>query len=60
MLISTDLDEILTLSDRVAVMFRGRIAGLFDNSKRTSKRLIGQYMLGIRDGAGDEANSGSN
>jgi simple sugar transport system ATP-binding protein len=60
MLISTDLDEILTLSDRVAVMFRGRIAGLFDNSKRTSKRLIGQYMVGIRDGAGDEANSGSN
>ncbi len=60
MLISTDLDEILTLSDRVAVMFRGRIAGLLDNSEGASRRMIGEYMVGIRNGAGDEPDAGNN
>ena len=50
LLISTDLDEILSLSDRIAVMFQGRIVGLLDNTAGTSKREIGQYMLGIRNG----------
>jgi len=60
MLISTDLDEILALSDRIAVMFRGRIAGTFDNSEGTNKRMIGRYMMGIGNGAGDEAKTGGN
>jgi len=30
LLISEDLDEVLSLSDRVAVMYEGRIVGLFD------------------------------
>jgi simple sugar transport system ATP-binding protein len=29
--ISTDLDELLEISDRIGVMFRGRLAGIVDN-----------------------------
>ena len=31
LLISTELDELLELSDRIAVMYRGRIAGIVEN-----------------------------
>jgi simple sugar transport system ATP-binding protein len=50
LLISTDLDEILSLSDRIAVMFGGKIVGLLDNTGGTGKREIGRFMLGIRNG----------
>lgn len=46
LLISTDLDEILTLSDRIAVMYRGRIIGVVDNSE-VERWKIGQMMAGI-------------
>jgi simple sugar transport system ATP-binding protein len=45
LLISEDLDEILTLSDRVAVMYEGRIAGLFDAAEADVGR-IGLLMTG--------------
>jgi simple sugar transport system ATP-binding protein len=45
LLISEDLDEILTLSDRVAVMYEGRIAGLFDAGDADVGR-IGLLMTG--------------
>ena len=32
LVISEDLDEILALSDRVAVMFEGRVVGLLDRA----------------------------
>jgi len=35
-LISEDLDEVLALADRVAVIYEGRIAGLSTRSRRTS------------------------
>jgi simple sugar transport system ATP-binding protein len=54
LLISTDLDEVLTLSDRIAVLFQGRIVVVSANSGRLSKRLLGQYMLGIRNELGSD------
>jgi len=45
LLISEDLDEILTLSDRVAVMYEGRITGLFDAAEADVGR-IGLLMTG--------------
>jgi ABC-type uncharacterized transport system ATPase subunit len=60
MLISTDLDEILTLSDKVAVMFNGRIAGLFDNCESLNKKIIGQYMVGIKNGEADNLDARKN
>ncbi len=45
LLVSSDLDEVLTLSDRVAVMYEGRIMGIVDPS-HVSKEVIGMMMGG--------------
>ena len=45
-LISTNLDEILTLSDRIIVMYRGRIAGEYVNNGDSIKESIGNCMQG--------------
>ena len=47
LLVSTDLEEILALSDRVAVMFRGEIMGIVPGSPEQLK-TISQMMLGKR------------
>jgi len=51
-LVSADLDEILELSDRIAVMFRGAIVGHFRGEGQDARALAG-YMTGARrqDGA---------
>ncbi len=50
-LISADIDEVLSMSDRIAVMFRGRVAALLEADERTRER-IGELMLGVeREGA---------
>ena len=45
--ISTDLDELLDLCDRIAVLSRGRIAGIVDNGP-SAQREIGELMVGGR------------
>jgi simple sugar transport system ATP-binding protein len=47
LLISTDLDEILTLSDRIEVMYMGRVVETFENSGNLLKETIGRRMLGL-------------
>jgi simple sugar transport system ATP-binding protein len=44
LIVSSELDEITALSDRILVMFEGRIAGEFDGSASTTE--IGLAMLG--------------
>lgn len=44
-LISTDLDEILSLSDRVFVLYQGRLLGPV--APTTSKETLGQMMGGV-------------
>jgi simple sugar transport system ATP-binding protein len=46
LIVSTELDEILSLSDRILVMFRGRIVGEFEGGK-VSKSEIGLAMAGV-------------
>ena len=46
LLVSTELDEIMQLSDRIAVMFRGKILDIIDADKAT-KELVGLLMAGI-------------
>lgn len=46
LLVSEDLDEILELSDRVAVMFGGRIMGVVDGDKADLEE-IGAMMAGL-------------
>jgi simple sugar transport system ATP-binding protein len=49
-LVSTDLDEILTLADRIMVMYRGRIAGEFENNQAASlKDRISACMQGLEE-----------
>ena len=43
LLISAELDEVLSLADRIAVMYRGKIAGLVDAAEATPE-LLG-YMM---------------
>lgn len=46
LLISADLDETLKLSDRVAVMYRGKIVGTMDNVN-IQKEQLGLLMSGV-------------
>ena len=46
LLISTDLDEIMKLSDRIAVIFEGRIMGILPNTEELSIEMIGLMMGG--------------
>lgn len=48
LLISEDLDEIMAMSDRIAVIFEGEIMGVLDGKKATAEKL-GLLMAGIRD-----------
>jgi simple sugar transport system ATP-binding protein len=43
--ISTDLDELLDLCDRIAVLSRGRIAGVVENGPN-AQRQVGELMVG--------------
>lgn len=53
-LISTELDEVLALADRIAVMYRGQIVGIVDPS--VSRETLGKMMAGIAEPAA--ANNG--
>ena len=48
LLISEDLDEIFNLSDRIAVMFKGRILKIFE-ANEADLESIGLLMAGIVD-----------
>jgi len=45
LLISTELDELIELSDRIAVMARGRLAGIVGNDEGARLR-VGELMIG--------------
>ena len=50
LIVSSELDEVLALGDRIAVMYRGRIIGVVDAS--AGRERIGLMMAGI---SGDDA-----
>ena len=50
---SFELDEILSLSDRIAVMFDGRLMG-FRDPEKTDERELGMMMAGMA-GQGEAA-----
>ncbi len=62
LVISSELDEVLALGDRVAVMYRGRITGIVDPS--VGREAIGLMMAGVEQhelatvGAGAGAGAG--
>ncbi len=48
LLISSDLNEVLEVSDRLLVMYQGKITAHFQNAKEVDENLLGEYMLGLR------------
>lgn len=46
LLVSYDLDELLKLSDKIAVMSEGKISGIVDNNKKINKEKLGLLMAG--------------
>jgi simple sugar transport system ATP-binding protein len=46
LLVSTELDEIMELSDRIAVMYRGKIVDILDAGEAT-KNQVGLLMAGV-------------
>ena len=49
-MISEDLEELLTLSDRIAVLYEGEIVGLIESANATISKL-GLLMSGGRERA---------
>ncbi len=47
LLVSTELDEVLSVSDRVAVMYRGEILATLPAAEATRER-VGLLMAGIK------------
>ena len=48
LLVSADLDEVMSLSDRILVMYDGQIVGYFDSLKNVTREELGYYMLGVK------------
>jgi simple sugar transport system ATP-binding protein len=46
LMISEDLDEVFGLSDRIAVMYEGRIMGIVD-PEETTREAVGLMMAGV-------------
>jgi len=53
LLVSADLDEIMSLSDHICVMYKGQIVYEVDRENAT-KEQIGFYMMGAEHGNGNE------
>ncbi len=54
LLVSAELQEVTKLSDRLIVMFNGRIAGVFTDVTSVSEEELGLYMLGAKQQSPEE------
>ena len=48
LLVSADLNELISLSDRILVMHKGKIVGALRNSPKVTEQELGLYMLGLK------------
>ena len=48
-LLSSNIDEILALSDEIMVLYRGRIVMRKEAGAEITRESIGEYMLGLKD-----------
>ncbi len=48
LLVSADLAEVMSLSDRLIVMYEGQITGVFPDAANVSEEELGLYMLGVK------------
>ncbi|MBL7006532.1 MAG: hypothetical protein ISR78_05595, partial [Spirochaetia bacterium] len=52
-IISSNIDEILALADKVLVMYRGQVVMDREMSDQLTREFIGEYMLGLKDDFAD-------
>jgi erythritol transport system ATP-binding protein len=43
---TSDLDEVMALSDRIVVMSNGKLTGLFDRAEATEEAIVAAAALG--------------
>ena len=48
LLVSADLSEVMSLSDRIVTLFEGEITGVFPDASKATEKELGLYMLGIK------------
>jgi simple sugar transport system ATP-binding protein len=48
LLVSADLAEVMSLSDRIITMFEGEITGVFPDVAKLEEEELGYYMLGVK------------
>ena len=48
LLISADINEVMEMSDRLIVMYDGKISGYFNDLSNLSEEELGYYMLGLK------------
>ncbi len=48
LLVTADLNEVLEVSDRLIVMYKGEIVAHFTDMSAVTEELLGEYMLGIK------------
>ncbi len=48
LLISADLNEILEVSDKVIVLYKGEVVAFIENPKTITELELGYYMLGVK------------
>ncbi|CAM3386992.1 ABC transporter ATP-binding protein [Marinicrinis lubricantis] len=48
LLVSAELSEIMSLSDRIGVMYNGELVAVLNNTSELTEQEIGYYMLGIK------------
>ena len=48
LLVSADLGEVMSLSDRIITMFEGQVTGVFPDAANLSEEELGLYMLGVK------------
>lgn len=49
LLVSSDINEVMSLADRILVIHEGRIVAHFPDCESFSKGELGEYMLGIKE-----------
>jgi len=54
LLVSADLAEVMSLSDRLAVIKDGRLTAIFPEARGLAEEEVGLYMLGIKHQADEE------
>lgn len=54
LLVSADLNEVMALSDKIIVMYNGKIVAYFKDVKNLDDKTLGIYMLGVKSQSQEE------